>query len=802
MKTTLLTSAAALAFMSLAGMAQAQDAAVNATTAPAAAEEITEVVVYGAGQSRQTQSLKADDITKVAPGTSPLKVLDKLPGVSFQSADPFGAYEWSARISVRGFNQNQMGFTLDGVTLGDMSYGNYNGLHISRAIINEDIARVDLSQGAGSLDSATSSNMGGTLKFVSRDPSKTLGGELAATVGSDSMHRLYGRFETGSIAALGGLRAYVSAVDMKTDKWKGSSEQKAQQIDAKAVLPIGEGTLSAFVNHSERREQDYQDMSFEMIDRLGYDWDNFQPDWKLANDVSMAYWAGKLTGTTAVYPGKITSVDDAYYYGGGVRDDTLSGIKLDMPVSDMIKFDAQIYHHTNEGQGLWVTPYTPSPGSLILAAAGSPSYSATSTDTANVSVRTTEYDIDRTGVIGDVNFDLGAHQVSAGFWLEDNDFQQARRYYGESLSAPHRNSLGFQSNPFFTQWSYTFKTKTTQYYVQDIWTVNDVLKVNFGFKSLSVENSVKNTHDVTAKYGLIPAASLLAGKPVYLLEAAGALNSKLKSEDSFLPQIGAVYKLNSHYELFGSYAENMNAYVSAASSGPFSSLSQTNVDYVKNNLKPETSNTLEGGLRFRFPQFQGVAALYSVKFDNRILAVAQGSAIQGNAPVLSNVGGVETKGVELAGTYRFTPEWKLYAAYSYNNSKYENNVVSLDGTIQALTKGKTVVNSPKNLLKTELAYDNGELFGTLGVSYTDKRYYTYTNVGGEVPSSTLSDLTVGYRFETIGTSIQLNVTNLTDEKYISTIGSAGFVNSDADNNEQTILTGAPRQWFVSVKKAF
>ena len=38
-------------------------------------------------------------------------------------------------INIRGFNQNQLGFTLDGVPLGDMSYGNTNGLHISRAIL-------------------------------------------------------------------------------------------------------------------------------------------------------------------------------------------------------------------------------------------------------------------------------------------------------------------------------------------------------------------------------------------------------------------------------------------------------------------------------------------------------------------------------------------------------------------------------------------------------------------------------------------------------------------------------------------
>ncbi|MBW8882746.1 MAG: TonB-dependent receptor plug domain-containing protein, partial [Asticcacaulis sp.] len=193
MKLVLFTSVAALALLS--GQVHAEDAAANTA---AAASDTTEVVVLGHGQSRQTQSIKAQDLEQVAPGTSPLKVLDKLPGVSFQSADPFGAYEWSTRITVRGFNQNQLGFTLDGVTLGDMSYGNYNGLHVSRAIINEDIARTDMAQGAGALDTASSSNMGGTLKFVSRDPAAEMGGELSGTLGSDSMHRLYGRFETGS----------------------------------------------------------------------------------------------------------------------------------------------------------------------------------------------------------------------------------------------------------------------------------------------------------------------------------------------------------------------------------------------------------------------------------------------------------------------------------------------------------------------------------------------------------------------------------------------------------------------------
>ena len=90
--------------------------------------------------------------------------------MNFQSADPYGAYEWSTRIVVRGFNQNQLGFTLDGVPLGDMTYGNHNGLHISRAIPTENVGRVLLSQGAGSLATASSSNLGGTIEFFSARP--------------------------------------------------------------------------------------------------------------------------------------------------------------------------------------------------------------------------------------------------------------------------------------------------------------------------------------------------------------------------------------------------------------------------------------------------------------------------------------------------------------------------------------------------------------------------------------------------------------------------------------------------------
>jgi iron complex outermembrane receptor protein len=51
-------------------------------------------------------------------------------------------------------------------------------------------------------------------------------------------------------------------------------------------------------------------------------------------------------------------------------------------------------------------------------------------------------------------------------------------------------------------------------------------------------------------------------------------------------------------------------------------------------------------------------------------------------------------------------------------------------------------------------------------------------------------------------TVQAAVTNITDKFYISTVGSNGFVNADPNGTAQTLLRGAPRQVFVSLKAKF
>ncbi|RVT41837.1 TonB-dependent receptor [Sphingobium algorifonticola] len=762
----LLASAATLSLAP--SLAAAQDMAPAAADAAVDAENVgDDIVVYGFGETRQVQTVSDSDIALLTPGTSPLKAIAKLPGVNFQSADAFGAYEWSTRISLRGFNQNQLGFTLDGVPLGDMSYGNHNGLHISRAIISENLGTVTVSQGAGNLATASTSNLGGTLVFASRDPSNDTDIVASGTYGSDDTYRIFTRLDSGD---LGGVRGYLSYAYLNAGKWRGDGEQRQHQVNAKVVADVGDGKISAFLNYSDRAENDYQDMSAEMIRRLGNRWDNFAPDWQTAYRVAavaanQAARAGSATATLPyptfglTFPAPVQTLDDAYYDAAGVRRDWLGGVTFETPITDNVRAKLQGYYHNNKGQGLWWTPYVASP-------TGAP-----------ISVRTTEYGIDRMGAIGSITWETDMNRLEIGGWYEGNDFRQARRFYAldNTQAGSSRNSLKFQENPFFTQWDFEFTTETAQYYVMDTLELGQ-LTLSGGWKGVRVIN--RSSPRVRATL------------------AAGTIESK----DWFLPQVGALYKLGDTAELFANYTQNMRAFVSSATSGPFAT-TQAGFDALSttSRLKPETSKTYEIGGRLRAGAFQGSVAAYFVDFNNRLLGITTGAGIVGNPVILQNVGKVRSQGAEVSGTYSIGSGFSATASYAYNDSTYRNNVPGVSAAI----RGKTVVDSPKHIASGELAYSGDIVFGRIGANYMSKRYYTYTNdqsVGGRV----LVDATIGVKVPEgngflTGFAIEASATNLFDNDYVSTIGSNGFGNS-GDN--QTLLIGAPQQFFVTVRRGF
>ncbi len=771
---TAFLSGTALLVLAIPAAAFAAEADAETVAAEEAAETTgeeaaDEIVVYGKGEVRQVTEIGAADIQLTTAGSSPFIALRKLPGVNFQSADPFGTYEWSTRITLRGFNQNQLGFTLDGVPLGDMSYGNTNGLHISRAIISDNIGQTRVSQGAGALGTASTSNLGGTIEFFSRDPQDELGIAGNVTYGDSNTLRGYATLDTGD---LGGFKAYVSGAFIDADKWKGFGSQRSTQINAKVVADLSPSTtFTAFVNYSDRKESDYQDLSLEMINRLGYDWDNISNDWPLA--VRLAF-IGANRGDTGVvvgpntfgttYPAPITTIDDAYYDAAGLRRDWLASGRIEQQFGDTVTGGLQAYYHTNKGQGSWITPYRASPGGLPL------------------SFRTTEYEIERIGVLGDLAAEFGGHTVQINLWYENNDFEQARRFYdmGNSQTVPLTSALTYQTNPFFTQWNNAYNTRTFQFAVQDEWAVTDALTITAGVKGQSVKL------EATA---INPDPSPLA---------IGAI----KSEDFFLPQIGVLYTLGGGNEIFASFTQNQRAFTAAATTGPFAT-SAAGFAALRDRIEPEKTNSYEVGFRFGEGQLSGVIAAYLVNFSNRLLAVPQGPGIVGNAALLSNVGDVRSLGAEIGLQWQPVADFTVTGSYAYNENTYRNDIVNQAGVVVQAIDGRTVVDSPESIANLELAYDDGMFYARANANYTSERFFTYSN-DRSVDGRVLVDALIGVRLNSDnkflnGLALEGTVTNLFDEDYVGTIGSNGFGFS-GDN--QTLLAGAPQQFFVTLRKDF
>ena len=710
--------------------------AATATTDAVATEDIS---VFGQGQTRQVQNITQADLQQEPAGTSPLKALEKLPGVHFESSDPWGSYEWSTRFSIRGFNQNQLGFTLDDVPLGDMSYGNNNGLHISRAIAPENIAVTTVAQGSGALGTASTSNLGGTVQFTSSDPLENAHVSGGQTVGSSDTTRTFLRLDTGNIGA--NTKAYISLSHNSTDKWKGWGEQKQDQFNSKIVHKLGEGSaVSAFFNMSRRDETDYADLSLDSQKRLGWGWDNYAPDWQRA--VNAAY---------GIFTGGVTSVDDAYYLGRGLRNDELGGVTANLKLTDSLRLKSTLYSHHNEGQGHWYTPYT------------------ASSATVPISIRTSEYGIRREGLNSSLTYLAGQHTVSGGVWLEYSVHDLARRYY--AITGP-TDSDYFLSNPMSTAFQQRFTTITRQLFLQDsVSMMDDRLTVAFGVKSPNV--SIDSVSQVGTR-------------------AAGSLHSK-----GVLPQISMNYALTPRDDLFASYSENMRAFQPGIS-GPFSA-SQTAFDATAAGLKSEESKTFDIGVRTKRDNVQASLALYDVEFSNRLLNIAQCAAIVGCASSFANVGKVSSRGAEAAVLWLPAKHLSWLNTLTLNESKYQSDYV--DGTTVVNTAGKSVVDAPKVMFGTELGYEENGYFARVSGKYTDKRYISYTN-DSQVPSYWVWNLGMGYNQKKLSVikdfRVQLNVTNILDNKYFSTVGTGGFVASDPAGQNYTLQEGAPRQIFLSV----
>ena len=795
----LAVTAATAALMAFAGTAQAEDAASSA--------QVSEVVVTAVRTTRSAVALEAQEVQKILPGASPLKAIQTLPGVLYETADPWGNNEQNESLFVHGFSTQQLGYTFDGVPLGDQQYGNYNGLSPSRALTSENTDRVVLASGAGSLGVASTSNLGGAIETYSRDPSAERSFNIRQTVGSYQTTRTFLRMDTGDFD---GNSGYISFLHHDAKAWDFDGHQKGNQVNAKFVHKDDRGKLTAYFDWNDKVEPNEDATAFGNAQSATSTYFPYTRPFLYPN---LAACSSTLTnGAPPAYQGNNFS----NCFSAAQRTDMLAYVKYDYSFSKDITWSNQAYYHYNYGRGIVAGPINQAGLPTLFASyfpslvVGSPTSAATLTNISNLfggtgnEVRTTEYRINRGGLISTFNWQLGDHKIEAGAWWEHNEDAQHRAWYPFSSANNDLSPYDEPTGPAaFIQYYAQFFVNDVQLHLQDQWAIRPDLTLQFGFKS-SLQNA-------NGKFP-INQVNLPTANPVVHYPSGSITSNKW-----FLPQVGVLWDVTDHEQVFANVQKNMRQFIPyGAGSGfygfsPWSLGSQAAFDLFKNTVSPETSWTYEAGVRtqrqvdFGFlTGISGQASAYHVNFQNRLLNIAAYNFINPGAAVLANVGGVTTNGADLAATLQFGPHFRLYDAISYNKSTYDSDYQtgSASGAISVVaTGGKQVPLTPKWLNKTIASTSWGGFDAQVSADYVGSRYVTYLN-DLSVKSTFLIGLQASYRFDVDGSNwlkalqLSANVTNLFDRKGVSTANVTG------NSGGYTAFPLAPREGFVTVSADF
>ena len=766
--------------------AQAKAQGAPAATAPVAATantgEVDAIVVVGTGQTRSVSTVTPANLDTLPPGSSVQKVLNFLPGVMAQSIDALGLNEQSLTLQVRGFSTTHLGYTLDGMPLGDGAYNNYNGLTISRALISDNLGRAELATGIAGLGIASTSNLGGALLYKSSDPHKTFGITASQTLGSENAARTYMRIDTGEHD---GFSAYVSGQYGQQNLFvnQGSyNKSTVGQFNGKATYRFDRGQITAFADISRTNQADDPYLSKDMISRLGLDWAGYAPNWQ--SYVSRSYCTVTApTAPTLCVPSTAPekTADVTFTNGQILRNDDLYYIAGDYDLTSALKVHAQVYHHTDKGDGNnfitgWSTQGT-----------------ATTADDVPVQIRDTRYSINRTGVVANFAWDVSVNHIQGGFWYEDNT-SSAARYIWANVVGPFDLGQFLQGQPDSAQWVQQTKWKTQQFYLQDtVKLLHDALSIDFGFKSTDAKSSAQ------ALPGIAKTAP-----PASTQFATGSLEAK----DNFLPEAGARWRFAPGNEIYVSYAENMAMFQGGFKLGP-QSVTQAIWDVQGKTLKPETSKSFDAGYRYVSGPLQVSLAGYHVNFENRLLQYnpcptnLQQNPGCGNS--FHNAGSVTTNGAELGVQWRPTSWLTWYNSVSYDKTTYDDNLNFCTTTcILYATAGKQQVDTPKELISSVLTLKRDGFWASLQGKYAGRRYYTYTNdqsFGGY----TTFDLGLGYDFDAgplKGAKLSLNITNLTDRHYVANFDNSVFAPTDPTGALLVAHAAAPRQVFGTISYGF
>lgn len=241
-------------------------------------------------------------------------------------------------------------------------------------------------------------------------------------------------------------------------------------------------------------------------------------------------------------------------------------------------------------------------------------------------------------------------------------------------------------------------------------------------------------------------------------EASATQNTQKLTDQHVSPRLGMMYKLNNTWNLVANYAHGYKA-PDPNQVNTFLSHGAQGTVIPSPNLKPETSNTYELGLRYASHRLEAKVIGYYGQYKNFIDGPVQTGTDDKGLALLQyvNRNKVTLKGIEAQAKYRFDQNWSVQTGFAYN--KGEN-------TTDGITSPLDSVNPMRMNLAIYWDNDTNTYGAQVLINHHTKK--DKKDISADTPfipkAFTTLDLNAYWK---ISKNFKLNVAlnNVTDQKY-------------------------------------
>jgi iron complex outermembrane receptor protein len=709
-------------------------------------------------------------------------------GVNASSYDATGLF--GGNLRVRGFNSDQMGFTINGAPVNDS--GNF-AVYPQEYTDSENLCELSITQGSADTDAPHVGASGGNVSLVSCSPKDERGGKFSQSLGQLNFTKSFVRLDTGLIGTDRPVKAFVSISSAKVDKFKGSGKADRKHADFGLEWKINSDTsFTASVLYNRALTNNFMTLTKSQ-------WQQ-NPNADFSNAVPQHLASGNENVSSSFKYDNVAGPAAYYGYSLNPFENYLITSRLSSRINEQLTLSAEPYYWYGYGTGgtEQTTLAESNSGSSLGKGIADINHNGNTTDTVGIysgSVTETH----RPGITFKANYDIDKNKILAGYWIESARHNQTKPATtvdnNGNIADPwlRTNLITLNDGSIYQNRNYqTISTGQSVFLLDTISLSNDRLQLLPGIRYTSIKRDFTNYAAYGAGYGAYYEVSRTYSKA--------------------LPSMGVTYKISNPWQVYGNVTENMRAPSNFVLTGWATSTNTNGVPTLtkltpNDAIKEETSTNYEGGVRYNGQEFNGSLAVYHVAFSNRI---ASGLNPTTNSYTDYNVGDSRINGFELQAGSKPVNGWSVFGSATYTDSQIMSDFPSLKGTTAAMlaTTGKIFPDSPKWMYAGSLQYSTGPFLAALSGKFVDKRYSTLMN-DESIDSYTTFDFDAGYKFQSFAfmksPTVRLNVSNLFNANYLNENSGSGsniYATTDASykgGGTPAYYVGAPR--FVSVSFA-